>query len=79
MAVKESFENTKALASGAELETLASVRTQFTRPAYHGIPEAQFEQVDVLAQMESNLDQLEDLQGRLRFIMCEISSLSRKG
>ena len=83
-------ENTKALASGAELRTPASRVTGFTPtltptltpppapPLYHKVPEAQSDQVDVLAQIKVNLDHLEDLQGRLRFIMGEICGLTRK-
>ena len=78
MAVKESLENTKVLVSGAELEIPAAAATHFVRPAYHEIPEAQSDQVDVLAQMKANLDQLEDLQGRLRFVMGEIRAVARK-
>ncbi|MCB0367254.1 MAG: hypothetical protein H6624_14560 [Bdellovibrionaceae bacterium] len=78
MGFKESLETTKAMASGAELEPQSVVATHFVRPAYHEIPEAQSEQVDVLAQMKANLDQLEDIQGRLRFVMGEIRSITRK-
>lgn len=78
MGFKESLETTKALASGAELESQTIVATHFIRPAYHEIPEAQSEQVDVLAQMKANLDQLEDLQGRLRYVMGEIRAITRK-
>lgn len=41
-------------------------------------PEASIEKADVLVQLRSNLNQLEDLHGRLRYVMTEISGLLRK-
>ena len=78
MGVKETVEINKSKASGSELEMDVAVTSTFTRPAYHEIPETQAEQLDVLAQMKANLNQLEDLQGRLRFVMGEVRSAIRK-
>ncbi len=43
-------------------------------PVHTTIPHVQYE-VDVLSQFRANMAQLEDLQGRLRFVLQEVSSL----
>ncbi|MEK6555329.1 MAG: hypothetical protein AABZ31_08825 [Bdellovibrionota bacterium] len=43
-------------------------------PVHTSIPHVQY-QVDVLSQFRANLAQLEYLQGRLKFVLQEVSSL----
>ena len=43
-------------------------------PIHTSVPHVQYE-VDVLSQFRANLAQLEDLQGRFKFVLQEVSSL----
>ena len=43
-------------------------------PVRSSVPHVQYE-VDVLSQFRANLAQLEDLQGRLKFVLHEVSNL----
>lgn len=48
------------------------------RHAYHEMTEKHVVEFDVLVQLKSNLAQLEDLHGRLKFMMGEISYLLKR-
>ncbi len=52
----------------------------FEHYAYHEIAgDKHLVRVDVLEQLKSNIAQLEDLHGRLRFMMGEVRSLLKRG
>jgi hypothetical protein len=48
------------------------------RQTYHEIADLHVVETDVVEQLRSNLAQLEDLHGRLKFMMSEISYLLKK-
>lgn len=54
-------------------ETKSSVA--YARKSYSDLPNRKPEQIDVIQQFNANLSQLEDLQGRLTFMMSELKSL----
>lgn len=43
--------------------------------AYREVPGAENERLDVIEQLQANLAQLEDLHGRLRYVMGEVRSI----
>lgn len=45
---------------------------------YHELAERHLVEVDVLEKLKANIAQLEDLHGRLRFMMAEITYLLKK-
>jgi hypothetical protein len=53
------------------------VRTSF-RQTYHEIADRHVVETDVIEQLRSNLAQLEELQGRMKFMMSEVSYLLKK-
>jgi hypothetical protein len=54
------------------------VLSQAYRQSYHELLEKPVVEADVLSQLKSNLNQLEDLHGRLKLMMGEISYLLKK-
>ena len=56
----------------------ADVLSQAYRQSYHELLEKPVVETDVLSQLKSNLNQLEDLHGRLKLMMGEISYLLKK-
>lgn len=70
------------------LSTLASENTidtsvmQEARPSfrqtYHEIADRHVVETDVIEQLRSNIAQLEDLHGRMKFMMAEVSYLLKK-
>ncbi len=71
------------LASGAKLENTAKnlestdVRASF-RQTYHEIADRHVVETDVIEQLRANLAQLEEMQGRMHFMMAEVSYLLKK-
>jgi hypothetical protein len=63
-AVNESFERSPALPSFQQ--------------TYHEISDRHVSESDVLAQLHANIAQLEDLHGRLRFMMREVTYLLKR-
>lgn len=49
-----------------------------TAYVYREVPGLEPECLDVLEQLRANLNQLEDLHGRLRFVMAEVRSVLHK-
>ena len=52
--------------------------SQYATRAYHELAENPHMEVDGLQRLQMNLATLEDLQGRLRFMMRELTSLTRR-
>ncbi|HRK08379.1 MAG TPA: hypothetical protein PLZ57_11470 [Pseudobdellovibrionaceae bacterium] len=52
--------------------------SQYATRAYHELAENPHIEVDGLQRLQMNLATLEDLQGRLRFMMRELNSLTRR-
>lgn len=45
---------------------------------YREVPGIESDRLDILEQLNANLDQLEELHGRLRFVMAEVRSILKK-
>ena len=58
--------------------TESTVRETVVRPSYSEIPGLRHETKDVLQQLHTNIQLLEDLGGRLGFMMTEIRGLIRR-
>ncbi|MES2962563.1 MAG: hypothetical protein V4760_01645 [Bdellovibrionota bacterium] len=52
--------------------------TSSFRQTYHEIADRHVVENDVIEQLRANISQLEDLHGRLRFMMSEVSYLMKK-
>lgn len=69
------------LASGHPLPDFATLeqdsRSSF-RQTYHEIADSHVVEADVIERLRSNLAQLEDLHGRVRFMMSEVAYLLKK-
>lgn len=52
--------------------------TAFQSPAYHELLENPHVELDGLQRLQENLAQLEDLHGRLRFLMRDLTGLIRR-
>ncbi len=52
--------------------------TSSFRQTYHEIADRHVVETDVVEQLRANIAQLEDLHGRLRFLMSEVSYLMKK-
>lgn len=79
MGVKESQE-IAAVAFGRvqfRSEPIAPL-TSYLSPAYHELAGLSSEPLDVLSQLKVNLSQIEDLHGRLNFMVTEVSELIKK-
>ncbi len=61
----------------APLNREQDVRTSF-RQTYHEIADRHIIETDVVEQLRANLAQLEDLHGRMGFMMKEVSYLLKK-
>lgn len=48
------------------------------RQTYHEIADRHVVETDVIEQLRANISQLEDLHGRLKFMMAEVSYLLKK-
>lgn len=70
--------NTLNLHSQKQIQT--SVREDVAQPsrAYHELPGLRHETKDVLKQLESNILLLEDMGGRLSFVLSEVRGLIRR-
>ena len=55
-----------------------STSTAFNSPAYHELLENPHVELDGLQRLQENLAQLEDLHGRLRFMMRDLTTLIRR-
>lgn len=75
--VKESGLNTLNTQNN-QVETPARETLRAARPAYREIPGIGHETKDVLKQLDANIRVLEDLSGRLGFVMSEIRGLIRR-
>lgn len=62
----------------ASVESSAYDSAAFKTPAYHELLENPHIELDGLQRLEENLARLEDLHGRLHFLMRDISSLLKK-
>ncbi len=58
--------------------TVSSMTNAFNSPAYHELLENPHVELDGLQRLQENLAQLEDLHGRLRFIMRDLTGLIRR-
>ncbi len=58
--------------------TNESLRSSAYRPSYHEITDSNVAETDVLAQLRANISQLEDLHGRMKFMMAEVGYLLKK-
>lgn len=56
----------------------ASVREPSARRAHEALPGLRHETKDVLKQLQANINYLEDLGGRLGFVLSEVRSLIRR-
>ncbi|MGE0764515.1 MAG: hypothetical protein AB7N80_14665 [Bdellovibrionales bacterium] len=56
-------------------ETRTERAAQISNYAYREVPGLESERLDVIEQFRANMAQLEDLHGRLRFVMSEVRSL----
>ena len=56
-------------------ESRAERATQISNYGYREVPGLENERLDVIEQLHANLAQLEDLHGRLRFVMSEVRSI----
>lgn len=57
-------------------QTLERAETKSNAPiVYRDVPSIDYSQLDILEQFQTHLSQLEDLHGRLRFVMTEIRSV----
>ena len=62
--------------AASDLEN-TEVRASF-RQTYHEIADRHVVETDVIEQLRANLSQLEDIQGRMHFMMKELSYLLKK-
>ncbi len=68
-----------ALMGDADMDvTVSSVTNAFNSPAYHELLENPHVELDGLQRLNENLAQLEDLHGRLRFMMRDLTTLIRR-
>ena len=49
-----------------------------TRSRYNELPDSISSELDVIEQLKSNINQLEDLHGRMQYMMGELKGLVRK-
>ncbi len=68
---------TSTPASAVSAPTMQS-RLSTLQQTYHELNHPHAQEVDVLVQLRSNLAQLEDLHGRLRYMMGELSYLLKR-
>ena len=73
-----------AISSATSLDAITgdavalSTSTAFNSPAYHELLENPHVELDGLQRLQENLAQLEDLHGRLRFMMRDLTALIRR-
>lgn len=77
MSVKEKELNTLNVKTEANEAPLREAGITGIR-AYREIPGLRHETKDVLKQLEANVQSLEDLGGRLGFVLCELRGLIRR-
>jgi hypothetical protein len=58
--------------------TLEQDARSLFRQSYHEIADRHVVETDVIEQLRSNIAQLEDLHGRLKFMMTEVAYLLKK-
>lgn len=58
--------------------TSTSITNAFSSPAYHELRENPHVELDGLQRLEENLAELEDMHGRLRFMMRDLTTLIRR-
>ena len=74
-----------AISSATSLDAITgdavalATSTAFNSPAYHELLENPHVELDGLQRLQENLAQLEDLHGRLRFMMRDLTTLIRRG
>jgi len=67
-----------------ELVKQSRLKEKVVKPAvaptyeYHEIPTQSVDRLDVLEQLKANVAQIEDLHGRLQFVMSEVQSLIKR-
>jgi hypothetical protein len=67
-----------AVKSNEHLNDRMNVRSEVIPRSYHELADRHIVEVDAIEQLKANLSQLEDLHGRLRFMMGELNYLLRK-
>ena len=65
------------ISTGIDSSTTQDVRASF-RQTYHEIADRHVVETDVVEQLRANIAQLEDLHGRMSFMMKEVSYLLKK-
>lgn len=65
-------------ASTAKIENIETSTRSNERAGYHELPGLRHETKDVLKQLQNNIQLLEDLGGRLGFVMSEVRSVIRR-
>lgn len=88
LATNGAISSVVAMASAASIDavmgdadmgvTVSSVTNAFNSPAYHELLENPHVELDGLQRLKENLAQLEDLHGRLRFMMRDLTTLIRR-
>ncbi len=66
------------LSSQVVREETAKENSNSTAYVYREVPGLDADRLDILEQLKANLDQLEDLHGRLRFVMAEVRGVLNK-
>jgi len=76
---RKKTENTLNIVNQSASQTKIEPTTRATeRLGYHELPGLRHETKDVLKQLHSNIQMLEDLGGRLGFVMTEVRSVIRR-
>ena len=85
MSVRGTTSLAKAISSATSIDSIVGDETQgfdtttaFNSPAYHELLENPHVELDGLQRLQENLAQLEDLHGRLQFMMRDLTGLLRK-
>ncbi|NJM10469.1 MAG: hypothetical protein HC883_06390 [Bdellovibrionaceae bacterium] len=77
--IKINMENTLNIVNQSASQTkIEKTARSNERIGYHELPGLRHETKDVLKQLHNNIQMIEDLSGRLGFVMSEIRSLIRR-
>lgn len=80
MSVRGTTSLAKAISSASSIDEMLGYdsTSAFHSPAYHELLENPHVELDGLQRLQENLAQLEDLHGRLQFMMRDLTGLLRK-
>lgn len=70
--------SSEAITMDASQKNQMELKANSSSPSYHEVPKSAAMGMDVLVQLKANMNVLEDLHSRLRFMMNEVSYLIKK-